>query len=175
MYSLSNPPGPRGNRISFYVFNPAGNRGCGSYFQDPIEAGQWVHVVGLADNATQTTSIYKNGALRNTNSYEGVITPQHGTAPLRMGTRDFASFFQGALAQVQVWNRVLGASEISDLYQFGTVPPEGLVAQYLLNEGAGDKAFDSAGGHEPGQIFGATWGSGSFPIQTATGSQGGGC
>ena len=29
MYSQTNPPGPRANRISFYVFNPSGGRGCG--------------------------------------------------------------------------------------------------------------------------------------------------
>lgn len=174
MYSLGNPPGPRENRISFYVFNLTGGRGCGSYFQDPVQAGQWVHVVGVADDTAQTTSIYKNGVLRNTNPYAGIIAPQHGTAPLRMATRDFASFFQGALAQVRIWNRVLTAQEISDLYALGTVPQDSLVAEYLLNEGMGSTAFDTAGGHA-GTVFGATWGSDSFPLQTGTGRQGGGC
>ncbi len=174
MYSLGDPPGPRESRISFYAFNLVGGRGCGSYFQDPIQAGQWVHIVGVADDSAQTTAIYKNGVLRNTNSYAGIITPQHGAAPVRMATRDFASFFQGALAQVRVWNRVLSAQEVSDLYALGNVPQDGLVAEYLLNEGAGSTAFDTADGHD-GTVFGATYGSDSFPADSTTGRQGGGC
>lgn len=173
MYGLDNDQN-RDNRISFYVFHNDPGPGCGSYFQDPIEAGQWIHVVGIVDDSAQTTSIYKNGVLRNTNSYAGIITPQHAGAPLRMATRDFASFFQGALAQVRVWNRVLSAQEVSDLYFLESVPQDGLVAEYLLNEGAGDTAFDTADGHD-GRVFGSEWGSDPFPLDTTTGRQGGGC
>lgn len=173
MYGLDNTES-RENRISFYVFNNGPGRGCGSYFQDPILASQWIHVVGVVDNSAQTTSIYKNGLLRNTQSYSGIITPRHAAAPLRMGTRDFASFFAGALAQVRLWNRVLSAQEINDLYALGSVPPDGLVAEYLLNEGAGSIAFDTANGHD-GTIFGSMWGLDSFPLDATTGRQGGGC
>jgi hypothetical protein len=102
MYSRSTPPGPRDNRISFYVFNPAGGRGCGSYFQDPVDVGKWLHVVGVVDAGSHTTAIYKNGQLRNTNAYGGTIIPAHGIAPLRLGTKDFASFLRGALSQLRV-------------------------------------------------------------------------
>ncbi|HVS28132.1 MAG TPA: LamG domain-containing protein [Solirubrobacteraceae bacterium] len=174
MYSVTNPPGPRENRISFYVFNLTGGRGCGSYFQDPVQTGRWIHVVGVVDGMAQTTSIYKNGVLRNTNSYAGIITPRHGAAPLRLGTQDLASFSQGALAQVDVWNRVLTANEIAKLHTLGTVPRGGLAAEYKLNEGAGSTAFDTASGNN-GVVFGATWGMGSYALQTDTGSSGGGC
>ncbi len=173
MYSQDNTEG-RENRISFYVFNNAGGRGCGSYFQDPISASQWIHVVGVADGSLQTTAIYKNGVLRNINSYAGTITPQHATAPLRMATRDFASFFLGGMAQVRVWNRPLTTEEISGLYVSGSVPQDGLVAEYLMNEGDGNTVFDTAGGHD-GAVQGATWGSDSFPADSTTGRQGGGC
>ena len=81
MYSLK-PPGPRKNRISFYVFSPAGNRGCGSYFQDPVAIGQWIQVVGVADAANKTTSIYKKRGvpasrllqLRNARTRSGAAT-----------------------------------------------------------------------------------------------------
>ncbi len=52
MYSLDNTDG-RANRISFYVFNPEGHLGVGSYYQDPnnpIQVGVWIHVVGSADS-----------------------------------------------------------------------------------------------------------------------------
>src|SRR5262245_7039168 len=73
MYSRSTPPGPRDNRISFYVFNPAGGRGCGSYFQELVDVGKWLHVVGVVDTGSHTTAIYKNGQLRNTKPMAGPL------------------------------------------------------------------------------------------------------
>jgi hypothetical protein len=35
------------------------------------------------------------------------VTPAHGTAPLRIGTRDFASFFLRAIREVRLWSRAL--------------------------------------------------------------------
>ena len=91
---------PRPNRISFYVFNLVGHEGVGSYFQEPVQAGEWIHVVGVADG--QNTSIYKNGVFKQSQSYAGIITPQRGAAPLRMATRDFKSFFLGSIRGVRV-------------------------------------------------------------------------
>ena len=81
---------PRPNRISFYLFNPDGGLGIGSHFQEPVQAGQWIHVVGTADG--ENTSIYKDGALKDRDRYMGGcdnyppdrwITPARGTAPER--------------------------------------------------------------------------------------------
>jgi len=44
-------------------------RGIGSHFQDPVQAGEWIHVVGVADEAT--TSIYKDGVFRDCDRYTG--------------------------------------------------------------------------------------------------------
>ena len=81
-----------------------------------------------------------------------------------MATRDFHSYFQGALAEVRVWSRPLGADEIAALYATNTVPPDGLVAEYLLHEGSGDVASDTADSHD-GAIVGATWDSGNGPAR----------
>jgi Concanavalin A-like lectin/glucanases superfamily len=48
------PPPP-----SFYVFNPQPGKGVGSYFQEPIQPGEWIHVAGITDG--QNISMYKNG------------------------------------------------------------------------------------------------------------------
>ena len=154
---------PRPNRISFYVFNAAGGEGIGSYFQEPVQAGNWIHVVGTADG--ETSSIYKNGEFKDCDRYTGTgpgpchnypparwITPTHGTAPLRIGTRDLKSFFLGAVREVRIWSRALTAPEIAALYG-GAVPPDGLVAEYLLGQ---DVAFDNTRKHH-GVIVGATW------------------
>jgi hypothetical protein len=164
MYNQSttdNPPRP--NRISFYLFNAAGGEGIGSHFQEPVEAGEWIHVVGTANG--EVTAIYKNGEFKDCDRYTGTgpgpchnyapdqwIAPTHGTAPLRIGTRDLESFFLGAIREVRIWGRALTAPEIAALHG-GTLPPHRLVAEYLLNQ---DVAFDDTRKHN-GVIVGATW------------------
>ena len=128
-----------------------------------MEAGQWIHAVGTADG--QTTAIYKNGEFKDCDRYTGTgagpchnypadqwITPRHGTAPLRIGTRDLESFFLGAMREVRLWSRALTATEVGALYG-GSVPESGLVAEYLL---AQDIAVDSTSLHN-GVIVGASW------------------
>jgi hypothetical protein len=174
MYSLTQP-GPRQNRISFYAFKLDGGRGCGSYFQDPIQPGQWLQVVGVIDHSVSKVSIYKNGQLRHSDSYASLTSgPQPGSAPLRIGSKDLVSYFQGAIGPIWIWNRPLSAAEVGVLFSSGTVPSNGLVAQYLMNEGAGTTLHDSAGNHN-GTISGATWGHGSGTIGTGGGQSGGGC
>ncbi|MGH2777779.1 MAG: LamG domain-containing protein [Actinomycetota bacterium] len=148
MYGQDNSEG-RGNRISFYVFNPSGGQGVGSYFQDPIQTGEWIHVVGSADSTR--THIYRDGVLRDSDRYADTISPEHGTAPLRIGTRDFRSFFQGAIGEMRIWRRALTAEEVADLHATGKVPEESLVAEFLDN-------VVTAGPSNPryGAIFGAT-------------------
>jgi hypothetical protein len=160
MYSQGNAES-RQNRISFYVFNREGGEGVGSYFQDAIVAGEWINVVGVADNLH--TYIYKNGELRRCDQYRGVaggpcvghpiqVDPEPGPAPLRIGTRDFKSFFKGEIREVRIWNRALNGSEVFGLYSGKLVPQKGLVADYPLTDGT---ARDTRGGRE-GIIFGAT-------------------
>jgi hypothetical protein len=141
---------PRPNRISFYVFNLAGGKGVGSYFQEPVQVGEWIHVIGIADG--QSISIYKNGDFKQSQSYAGTIIPQRGTAPVRVATRDLKSFFLGAIRGVRFWNRALTASEVQMVFT-NTIPQDGLVAEYLLEL---DFAPDTTGLHD-GQIVGGLW------------------
>ena len=153
IYSADNTVG-RANRISFYVFNLAGGIGIGSHYQDPaspVQPGDWIHVVGAAD--AERTYIYVNGQLVESNVYSPSITPSHGTAPLRIGTRDFGSYFKGQIREVRVWNRALLAAEIRALYDSDAIPAAGLVAEYLLTQ---DVAQDTADSHN-GVIFGGRW------------------
>jgi hypothetical protein len=176
MYSQTNPAGPRANRISFYVFNATGGLGCGSYFQDSITAGQWIHVVGVVDAVAQTTAIYKNGVFRHSDSYSGTITPTPGAAPMGIGSKDLSSFFQGAIGPVRVWSRPLSATEIAALYTSNTVPSNGLVAAYAMTEGQGTTIVDSVAANN-GTLYNTAWGTGPRqPVATApAGTSGGGC
>jgi Concanavalin A-like lectin/glucanases superfamily len=167
-----NPPRP--NRISFYLFNPEGGLGVGSYAQDPVQEGAWLHFVGMADNAR--TYLYRNGRYARCDTYQGlsqggcpihfqpppndnlqlVIQPQNGPAPVRLGTRDFASYFMGALSRVRIWSRTLQLAEIAGLYATDTVPQDRLVAEFLLNADTGQVAVDTVRGNN-GAIFNCAW------------------
>jgi len=165
---------PRPNRVSFYVFNPGGGLGVGSYFPNTLHVGHWIFVVGVADSTR--TYMYRDGRYQRCDTYRGPsagkcpihfqappndnvqleIDPIAGSAPLRFGTRDLNSFFEGGLSRVRIWNRVLSAEEISALYSADTAPAHGLVAEFLLNADTGTTVIDSARHHD-GKIHGAAW------------------
>ena len=98
-----------------YAFNSAGGLGAGSYFQDPVRTGRWIHVVLVINSRNRSaqypmgyTRIYKNGVLRDTDSLADYdIVPKSGTAPLRIGTGYLGSFFQGAIGDVAFYDREL--------------------------------------------------------------------
>jgi hypothetical protein len=155
----------RHNRISFYVFNPGPGEGIGSHFDnEDMTPGEWIHVTGVAD--AERTYIYKNGVFQRCDRYTGTgdtkchnydpslwVTPTAGGAPVRMGTRDFHSFFMGGIAEVRFWNRVLSDAEIASVAGGSTVPQDGLFAEFLLNQ---DTAKDSAGTHNA-SVSGGAW------------------
>jgi hypothetical protein len=165
---------PRTNRISFYLFNPPGRKGVGSFVQVPISIRQWMHIVSVVDSSR--TYIYKDGQYIRCDTYRGpaqgsceihyqdppnqnlqlVINPEAGPAPLRFGTKDRGSFFEGGLTRVRIWNRVLPACEIAMLYSADVLPKGGLVAEFLLNANTGTTAVDTAKKNN-GKIFDATW------------------
>jgi hypothetical protein len=119
MYSSDNTEG-RGNRSSFYLFNPSGGLGAGSYVQDPVTAGRWYHHVAVVDVRSDRIKWYKDGVLRDQDPFidsDYRIRPRNGAAPVRIGTRDFASFFKGAVDNLYVYNRALSPTEVLQLYQ----------------------------------------------------------
>jgi hypothetical protein len=119
MYSQTNAES-RPNRISGYAFNSAGGLGAGSYFQDPVRVGRWIHVVLVVNSRDRSaqypmgyTRIYKNGVLRDTDSLADYdIVPKSGTAPLRIGTGYLGSFFQGAVGDIAFYDHELAPVRI---------------------------------------------------------------
>ena len=172
MYNHSTPleDPPRPNRISFYVFNPQGGLGVGSYVQVKVAKAHWMHVVGMADD--KCTYFYEDGQYIRCSTYRGpaqgpceiqeqngtqvVVNPQAGSAALRLGTKDLGSFLEGGLSRVRLWNRTLTAAEVSSLYATDIAPRDGLVAEFLLNADTGTVANDTAQGND-GSIINALW------------------
>jgi hypothetical protein len=168
MYQDGNSEG-RANRISFYSFNLTGGLGAGSYFQDTVTAGAWIHYAGEFDDVN--TYIFKNGVLRDQDPLSGYdIDPGNGTAPVRIGTRDFASFFQGSIARVAIYSTRLPAATLvahqgaADFraYDAMVLSEPSLVGYWRLDEASGTVAADALGRH-PGRyqggvaLGGATW------------------
>lgn len=100
---LYNENTERSNRISAYVFNPGGGIGSGSYFQDDLRPGVWMHIGAVFDGAAGRVSIYRDGRRRDSDSFDGV-RPGNGDAPLRIGTRQLSSYLQGAVGKVAIYN-----------------------------------------------------------------------
>jgi hypothetical protein len=122
----------RPNRISAYIWNPAGGLGAGAYFQDALVPREWIHIVACYEAGDKDTlppagvHIYSNGVHRLGPPSPGTlyrnynIVPAHGTAPLRLGTRDSLSYtLTGGLDEVALYPRVLTPDEILENYATG--------------------------------------------------------
>lgn len=115
IYNLSSY---RPNRISGYVFNPSGGLGAGSMFEERLYLDRWMHVVVVYDYPNDLIKIYRDGKQRSQSTFSSyAIIPRDGTAPLRIGTRDFASYFQGHLDDLKIFKRVLTDREIMGLFE----------------------------------------------------------
>lgn len=138
-YSRKRPDGTlsaRPNRISAYLWNAAGGEGAGAYFQETLTPGQWIHVVAVYEPPGKGAGvrIYRNGGFKKGPPDKGTlyssfnIVPTAGTAPLRLGTRDLASFLRGGLDEVAIYPRMLTAEEIRANYLIATrgIPGKGL-------------------------------------------------
>ena len=159
----------RTKRTSFYVFNPEGGFGVGSFVQPdpPVDLGVWRLIVAMVDRTR--TYLYCNGEYVECDTYRGPktcdcpvmtekgkqveINPAHGTAPLRIGTQEKKSYFYGGIAKVRIWNRLLSPVEVRALYLRDEAPRNFLAAEFLLNEGQGTSAHDSANAND-GTIYG---------------------
>ncbi len=114
MYNLSSE---RPNRISGYVFNLSGGLGSGSYTEEIIVTGDWIHLVLVYDYPANAIKIYKNAVLKDEDMFTDYeVIPENGLAPMRIGTRDFKSYFEGAIDDLCIYNRELTESEINTLF-----------------------------------------------------------
>lgn len=119
---------PRPNRISGYAYNLSGGLGAGSYFQDAVVVGQWIHYVLVintnkrsSDYPTGYTTLYINGQWWDQDRLDDYdIVPGNGTAPFRIGSARLEGFFEGAIAKVAVYKRELKAAQVLKHYQAAT-------------------------------------------------------
>jgi hypothetical protein len=139
----------RPNRTSCYAFNLSGGLGSGSYVEETLTKGAWIHLTAVYNFPANEIKIYKNGVLRDTDYFTDYsVIPGNGTAPFRIGTRDFNSYFKGAIDDIRIYSRVLTASEINALYNepndlTSIVPATKSLIKIYPNPSNGVLVFDS--------------------------------
>lgn len=109
----------RPNRMSAYAFNLKGGLGSGSYVQEELTPGEWMHIVARYDIATNTITLFKNGVQKDQDAlYDETygVQVENGTAPVRLGTRSLWSFFEGSIDDLRFYGRALADEEILSLY-----------------------------------------------------------
>jgi hypothetical protein len=113
LYGLTKPPFPP-NRWTFDVPGLSANAGYGDVGPRPAP-GRWEFVVGVLDRANRVMSLYVNGR-----PVENRIADYTwaATGPFLVGGRNRAKgarTFHGAVDDVRVFNRALGAAEVASL------------------------------------------------------------
>jgi hypothetical protein len=102
-------------------------------------ANVWTHLAGVYDASAHQIRLYVNGALRATATATISWSP---TGQFVVGREwfddNFVSYFPGDIAEVQVYDRVLGDGEIA------VMAAPTLVAQWDMDEGSGATSADSA-------------------------------
>ncbi|MDJ0601471.1 MAG: cyanobactin biosynthesis PatC/TenC/TruC family protein [Crocosphaera sp.] len=121
-----------------------------------LKSGSW-HFVGLVFDAGQITVYLDNNIYRG--SFAGKALDNASGSPVTLGgTLHSDIFFQGQIAEMSLWKRVLSAQEIKKYLEQPLKGNEtGLVAYWPLNEGNGTAIADQTGNNNNGKISGATW------------------
>ena len=110
-----------------------------------LTGGVWYHAVGTNDGST--SSLYLNGVLQTTADTSGVTVET--AANLKIGARSHtsgASFFEGNISEVAIYNAALSASQAKTLYNGGEpynhkegVASGNLQAWYRMGDGDFDR------------------------------------
>lgn len=126
------------------------------------QAPKWVHIVVTVEpdgtarayvNGTQVN--WTSGATAQTQPLTDITT----TNAMRFGNRSGGTdrSFNGFIDTVRIWNRALSFDEIKRLYFDAHIIRDGLIGEYLLNEGSGAVANDTSASANHGSVSGATY------------------
>ncbi len=167
-YGLSSAWGS-GNQFEFWA-HKVGSTDC-SYLSYVISGttivlGTWYNVIGTYDSVTGNQYVYVNGAGTLANKGAGVLIRSFPSEPLNIGRNpQNLWFFDGEIANVQIYNTSLSANEVSALYNEGIggapVKLNNLVGWWPLNGDAKDySGNNNNGAATTGVSFTSSWVSG---------------
>ncbi|MFP4314260.1 MAG: LamG-like jellyroll fold domain-containing protein, partial [Alphaproteobacteria bacterium] len=120
-----------------------------------INVGQWHHVVAVIQDSSNM-DLYVNGVSAG-GSFSGTASSlaYQATSQPKLSSIN-SQIFNGRLDDVRMYNRVLSAAEIGDLYELGARIgiDNGLVGYWKLDETSGTTAADSSGNGLDGNMLG---------------------
>lgn len=121
------------NELRFKVTDDDGTAERPGIAAADLDTTRWHHLVGVYDGAAGRAAIYLDGVLKDTHTnpeLTGRVKPGQVAALGRDGTNN-RYYFKGGMDEVRVYDRALGAAEISALAQrrpgIAVVPTAGLV------------------------------------------------
>jgi hypothetical protein len=142
--------GVGGNTIISFTAGPDGKLGLGvrpdategnsrAAFNSTtlLPTAQWTFVVGTADLVTRSYKLYLNGAEVTTTGFDNTTRTTFVSEPnnVHIGIASFfpdAGFqspYHGSIDELEIYNRVLSASDILTIYQAGTCTVPAITAQ----------------------------------------------
>jgi len=123
----------------------------------PVGDGLWHHVAAVRVRSTGSLRLYVDGTL--VASGTGGTQALNAPPAIAFGHLQTTALYtmDGTLDEVRIWNRALGAQEISDLVRACNVDPasSGLIGYYRFDEGPGTTVRDSSPSNLTGIVFGA--------------------
>lgn len=155
----------------------SGVNGAGWSSQDGLQHSvggtAWDHLLGTFDvNRSQRFEAYINGGGAFTYGDSGDAATVYENHDFSVGQvyNDSARIYEGLLAHLCIWNRVLTAQEITDLANGGdpeTVAPSGLIRYWPLQSDSATQVDQAGSGHDL-TVYGASYSTDEPPVTTTT-------
>lgn len=122
MLSMSGDNAADRGKCGFSIRDVGKNHSAGVTSPEPLNDGQWHHLVGVRDQTAKKARFYVDGKLINEvddqtediNSQQSIWVGEH-----------LSRFYKGIIDDVKVWNRPISESEISQSMQGAPVNPLG--------------------------------------------------
>ena len=133
------------------------NGGTSDYDGGNITLNQWTHLAFTYDGAS--LRIYKNGEQTAVHAVTGPVVASSIATVLGNVNDSDDRHWNGLLDDVRIYNRALAPGEVADLGDYLAVSA---TAHWKLDEGSGDTAVDSVGGHDGKLVNDPVWSSGGM-------------
>ena len=101
--------------IRFIVFNSGGTAAQSYINTSDWSTGNWYNVIGTYDGSN--IKIYLNAVLKDTVALTGTV--RNATQSFRIGVYGSASYFDGNIDEVSIWNTALSQSAVTEIYNSG--------------------------------------------------------
>lgn len=119
------------------------------------------YFLSITRTSAGVTNIYINNALTGSANQSGGTPSSAGLENLSIGNRVAGDRgYDGILSNLRIFNRILTATELTDVYLAMSPPSDAATSQlayYALTEGSGSTASDTSGNGRNGTISNATY------------------